>query len=623
MKKLLTLLFLLKILFGFAQINEDVKALEELKKSEAIMFPPDYWSNAEYYTKGNWNWISERLFNGVNKDVPRYQGDINIQLVNSQNPVDSIIITDFIKKLKYVIPNKITFSTQEKGNLIIEMMSTQGTGYSSRSEGTPSRIIFWHHKINSDQLKDIKVKRSILQFYIARSLCVLQPNNYGTYMSSTYLGNSIFNNQKPEPEDTGYGPMDHELLYALYSPNLFDEAKAYFLERYSYRFYLNFFYKIEMKFFGVISSVLIAFLIFILSYRSVFRRRFKVAYFNYLMPGLVLMFTSHFGFHLYDYLTSSAGVNVYLYSWLVTLIVYMLIWLIGLSLLYVLENSIINKEWTIVKQLKMKIIFTFLVSMTIVILFFVFSSVNKFNFILAGIGVGVFLIRTAFLYLREQTEMQLRKKDIELSKMKALKAQAEVASLNARINPHFLYNSLNSIAGLVRSNPEKTEQMALSLSDLFRYNINRNNTLSSTVKEEVEAVRAYLQIEQIRFGDRMKFSIEVEESIEQFEIPRNIIQPLVENAIKHGVSKIKHEGIIKVKIQKNDEVVEISVSDNGPNFPEGVITGYGLQSINDILKLSYEGEGELHWENEPVKRIWITISEKGFNNMKRFENEAV
>ncbi|MBD0836638.1 sensor histidine kinase [Aestuariibaculum suncheonense] len=611
MKKIIILL----LFAGLLKLN----AQEEIRK----MMTDTVWEKYVQFDKSSpfyktfWFWTKERIFNGVNRDVIKFSSDISIQLKNSFNENDSIIICNLIQELKGIIPNNINFSTQKKGNVIIEIVAN-GTRFGSRSKIGKSGIIFKEYQIGFNDSDSFESRKRILEFFVIRSLCGIQNVKY-----RTKTGYAIFDDFDPDPVLTKFSLSDRFLLQKLYSKDLLKEAKSYILSNYTKRYYLNFFYKNEMKFFGVILSVLITFLIFIFSYRRVFRRRYRVGYLNYLMPGMVLMFTSYIGINLYDYLTSSGGLGLYLYSWFVTLIVYIPICLIVLSLLYVLEKNIINKEWTIAKQLKLKIIFTFLVIITIIVLMFVFNSDNKFNFIISLIGIVVFSIRTAFLYLREQTEIQLRKKDIELSKMKALKAQAEVASLNARINPHFLYNSLNSIVGLVRSNPEKTEQMALSLSDLFRYNINRNNTLSSTIKEEIEAVRAYLQIEQIRFGDRMKFSIEVDESIEQFEIPRNIIQPLVENAIKHGVSKIKHEGIIKVKIQKNNEVVEISVSDNGPDFPEGVITGYGLQSINDILKLSYEGEGELHWENEPAKRIWITISEKGFNNMKRFINEAV
>ncbi|MBD0833512.1 sensor histidine kinase [Aestuariibaculum sediminum] len=611
MKKIIILL----LFAGLLKLN----AQEEIRK----MMTDTVWEKYVQFDKSSpfyktfWFWTKERIFNGVNRDVIKFRSDISIQLKNSINENDSIIICNLIQELKGIIPNNINFSTQKKGNVIIEIVAN-GTRFGSRSKIGKSGIVFKEYQIGFNDSDSVESRKRILEFFVIRSLCGIQNVKY-----RTKTGNAIFDDYDPDPILTKFSLSDRFLLQKLYSKDLLKEAKSYILSNYTKRYYLNFFYKNEMKFFATILSVFIAFSILLISYRKVFTRQFQFRYLNYLVPGMVLMIISYVVFHSFDYLTSTAEPSFYLSPLLVTLIVYMIIWLIVLSLLYVLEKNIINKEWTIAKQLKLKIGFTFLVILGILIALFVFNIDSKFKFILSLIGVSVFLMRVAFLYLREQTEMQLRKKDLELIKMTALKAQAEIASLNARINPHFLYNSLNSIAGLVRSNPEKTEQMALSLSDLFRYNINRNNALSSTIKEEVEAVRAYLQIEQIRFGERMTFSIEVEKGLESFEIPRNIIQPLVENAIKHGISKIKREGIIKVIIYKKDDSVEINVLDNGPDFPEGFITGYGLQSINDILKLSFEGEGYLYWENEPEKRISITISKKGFNNMKRFENETL
>ena len=164
---------------------------------------------------------------------------------------------------------------------------------------------------------------------------------------------------------------------------------------------------------------------------------------------------------------------------------------------------------------------------------------------------------------------------------------------------------------MAHSDADKTEKMALSLSDLFRHNINRENQAVTSIKDEIEAVESYLEIEQIRFGERMEFNIAMDKGIENIKIPRNIIQPLVENAIKHGLSKIQGKGNIELSVIKRENGIEISVHDNGPDFPEGLVSGYGLQSIHDILELSYKNQANLNFENHPKKRIWIGITEKG------------
>jgi sensor histidine kinase YesM len=192
--------------------------------------------------------------------------------------------------------------------------------------------------------------------------------------------------------------------------------------------------------------------------------------------------------------------------------------------------------------------------------------------------------------------------------MRELQLTTELNSLHARINPHFLYNALNSIASLARLDEIKTEKMALSLSDLFRYSVNRKGEKMTTIKEEIEMVENYLQIEKIRFEDRLEFSLHVDESLYYHKIPRFILQPLVENAIKHGISKLEEKGYILLVIIKKNNSLHLSVSDNGPDFPDGLLSGHGLQSVFDLLHLSYGENASLNWENLPKKKITITIN---------------
>ena len=131
--------------------------------------------------------------------------------------------------------------------------------------------------------------------------------------------------------------------------------------------------------------------------------------------------------------------------------------------------------------------------------------------------------------------------------------------------------------------------------------------------EEVDAAIAYMDIERIRFGDQLQFNTELYESLYDYLIPRNIIQPLLENAIKHGISKLKTPGKIKLRIIQNEDMVEIAVFDSGPGFKDGSISGYGLQSIFDILKLTYNEKASLNWENTPEKRVWISIEKVALN----------
>jgi len=214
--------------------------------------------------------------------------------------------------------------------------------------------------------------------------------------------------------------------------------------------------------------------------------------------------------------------------------------------------------------------------------------------------IGYFIFKERNLIIENETK---------LANLRELKAKAELKSLQSQINPHFLYNSLNSIASLATIDSQKTQKMAHSLSDLFKYSINRKDKKTSTVHDEVEMVKTYLDIEKIRFGDRLQFTVSVDKDLENHKIPLFLIQPLVENAVKHGISKNEGVGTIDLKISKKQNEIKISVSDNGPFFPEGLLSGHGLQTVFDLLRLTYGDKAALNWTNTPEKMIIITIPE--------------
>ncbi|MBA0884658.1 sensor histidine kinase [Flavobacterium undicola] len=214
--------------------------------------------------------------------------------------------------------------------------------------------------------------------------------------------------------------------------------------------------------------------------------------------------------------------------------------------------------------------------------------------------IGYFIFKERNLIIENETK---------LANLRELKVKAELKSLQSQINPHFLYNSLNSIASLAPIDAQKTQKMAHSLSDLFKYSINRKDKKTNTILDEVNMVKTYLDIEKIRFGDRLQFTVDLEKDLENHEIPLFLIQPLVENAVKHGISKNEGQGNIGLKISKEQHEITISVSDNGPNFPEGLLSGHGLQTVFDLLRLTYGDKATLNWTNKPEKMIIITIPE--------------
>jgi sensor histidine kinase YesM len=355
-------------------------------------------------------------------------------------------------------------------------------------------------------------------------------------------------------------------------------------------------------------------MLFIVFFKPVFVSDYKRKYLGYLLPGLVmanlvwLVFFTMFYFTTTDRFVEWFGIiaGIAIFNAATVIIAY---------LLYFLEHHILSFKMGFLVQVMVKVLILWIVLMIITEVFLQYYDVE---FELLGYGLWIcsaFAIgRGALLLFKEFTESLVRQKDLELTKLKEQKARAEVESLHARINPHFLYNSLNSIAGLAHSNPDKTEQMALSLSDLFRYSINRKGEHMSPISDEVKMVQSYLEIEQIRFGDRLSFTIDVDPELEARFIPKYIMQPLVENAIKHGISRIEGKGEIVLGVHEADGGIIISVEDNGPAFPEGLVSGYGLQSLYDLLKLSYGENAEVDWQNEPKKMIWVLIKNNANTN---------
>lgn len=232
--------------------------------------------------------------------------------------------------------------------------------------------------------------------------------------------------------------------------------------------------------------------------------------------------------------------------------------------------------------------------------------------------IGDLLISNAFLYVLQQGRQLTRKlseQEFQLLNMEKLKTRAELDALQAKINPHFLYNALNSIASLVHDNPDKAEEMTLLLSKLFRYSTGRDGDMFATLADELEMVRTYLQVEQVRFGNRLTFSVEVSDpNLIDLKLPQFLLQPIVENAIKHGIAKRAEAGRIDVRIYEKSRdrtggpnELHLCVHDNGPAFPDEMSGGYGLRSIQDKLKLLYGDDARVELQNWPLKQVLLSV----------------
>ena len=238
----------------------------------------------------------------------------------------------------------------------------------------------------------------------------------------------------------------------------------------------------------------------------------------------------------------------------------------------------------------------------------VYRSILQYAFPLYPmVALMVVMVDAGCRYVIRLQLLKKQVKEMETLKLKEQLMQAQLDALHAKINPHFLYNSLNSIAGLALTDGHKTRKMAISLSKFFRYSINRENSNLTTVKEEMEMAETYLEIEKVRFEERLNFKITIDQGLEEFKIPRFILQPLVENSVKHGMKGDLQELFISIHARYEGKKLTLSVQDNGLPFAENFAPGYGLKSVYDKLDLLFPGKYEVALYNSPEKQVKIII----------------
>jgi LytS/YehU family sensor histidine kinase len=175
------------------------------------------------------------------------------------------------------------------------------------------------------------------------------------------------------------------------------------------------------------------------------------------------------------------------------------------------------------------------------------------------------------------------------------------------VNPHFLYNVHNTIAGLISTDPAKAEMLVMLLSRFFRFTLNNASATFHTVGDELAIVDTYLRMQYIRYESRMTYTITADNNVKQMQMPSFILQPLVENAVKHGLEAIPGNGYIDVTVAEENDDLTLTVSDSGPSFPATPGTGLGLQLVMNKLKLLYNDRFTVSWHNTPEKYVRIAF----------------
>ena len=172
--------------------------------------------------------------------------------------------------------------------------------------------------------------------------------------------------------------------------------------------------------------------------------------------------------------------------------------------------------------------------------------------------------------------------------MKVLLKETELKMLRSQINPHFLFNSLNSISSLTITDPEKARDMIIRLSDFMRYALSKKDEQPVTLRSELENLRLYLDIEKVRFGDRLTTEENIESKCLEIKMPVMLLQPIYENAIKHGVYESTECVRINTSVSCKEGYLEIIINNNYEPTPLARIgTGTGLENVARRLELFY------------------------------------
>jgi LytS/YehU family sensor histidine kinase len=210
------------------------------------------------------------------------------------------------------------------------------------------------------------------------------------------------------------------------------------------------------------------------------------------------------------------------------------------------------------------------------------------SFVVRGfILLLVFTSYSLMLNFQGKIEEQAEAEEREV-KMQQMAKDAELYQLRQQLQPHFLFNSLNSISALVKSQPDKARQMVLQLSDFLRGTIGKESSKWIAVDEEIDFLKLFTEIEKVRFGHRLKVDFTIDEGISEMRLPHLMIQPLVENAIKHGLYGLTGEVTITIHFQRlanNLQVVLTNPFD--PKAGQAKGAGFGLEAVNRRLFLTF------------------------------------
>jgi two-component system LytT family sensor kinase len=201
--------------------------------------------------------------------------------------------------------------------------------------------------------------------------------------------------------------------------------------------------------------------------------------------------------------------------------------------------------------------------------------------------------------------------ETKLVEQEQLLMQARLAALSSQINPHFLFNTLNSVSSLIRTNPGQAREVVYKLSNILRRLLRKHDNFS-LLRDELSFIDDYLSIEMVRFGDKLRFQKDVSPATLDLLVPSMLLQPLVENSIRHGLSGKLEGGMISIRSQAENGRIRVSVEDDGVGIPEARLAtllekGIGVSNVNERLKVLFGDDYRMYVDSKPDAGTRIEI----------------
>jgi len=195
----------------------------------------------------------------------------------------------------------------------------------------------------------------------------------------------------------------------------------------------------------------------------------------------------------------------------------------------------------------------------------------------------------------QTTQIKLKAKEVERERALKLATAARLSSLESRVHPHFLFNTLNSVASLIHEDPKRAESMVNQLAELLRFSLDSGQSGLVPLEREMKIVEDYLAIEQTRFGERLRYSIHIEAGLGLTPIPPLAVQTLVENSVKYAVGPRIEGATIRITAQIEQGRLRLEIADDGPGFScAGIPVGHGLNNLEERLAAIYGETAKLH-----------------------------